>query len=70
MIDELFSLHGRVAVVTGGGNGIGAAVASGLARRGADVAVVDRRLADAEQVAAQIRRAWTKRRGSGMRHFG
>ena len=56
MIDELFSLHGRVAVVTGGGNGIGAAVASGLARRGADVAVVDRRLADAEQVAAQIRR--------------
>ena len=35
-------LDGRVAVVTGGASGIGAAVALALAREGCDVAVVDR----------------------------
>ncbi|MCW2795718.1 MAG: short-chain dehydrogenase [Nocardioides sp.] len=47
-------LEGRVAVVTGAGGGIGRAVALRLARAGAIVVVADRRLAAAEQTAADI----------------
>jgi 3-oxoacyl-[acyl-carrier protein] reductase len=39
-------LEGRAAAVTGGGSGIGAAVALELAREGCDVAVVDRRFTE------------------------
>lgn len=37
-----FDLHGKVAIVTGGNGGIGLGIARGLARAGADVAVVGR----------------------------
>jgi NAD(P)-dependent dehydrogenase (short-subunit alcohol dehydrogenase family) len=37
----LFSLENRVAVVTGGASGLGAAIAAGLAQAGAAIAVVD-----------------------------
>jgi NAD(P)-dependent dehydrogenase (short-subunit alcohol dehydrogenase family) len=39
---ELFSLHGRVAVITGGSSGIGGAMASALAFAGARVVLVAR----------------------------
>jgi 3-oxoacyl-[acyl-carrier protein] reductase len=48
------SLEGRVALVTGGGSGIGANIARGLARAGMDVWVTSRTAARIEAVAAEI----------------
>src|SRR6186713_1165339 len=53
-LDELFSLKGKVAVVTGGASGIGLASAELLAAAGATVAVVDRDADAARQALAKI----------------
>lgn len=52
---ELFSLQHRVALVTGGGRGVGAGIARTLAQQGAMVVVNDLYLERAEAAAATIR---------------
>ncbi len=54
---SLFGLEGKVAVVTGGSGALGAAMAQGLARAGARVAILARRLEGANAAAAMIKAA-------------
>ena len=51
-----FRVDGKLALVTGAGRGIGAAIALGLAEAGAKVVLVSRTASDLERVAAQIER--------------
>ena len=54
-IEELFSLKGKAAAVIGGGGVLAGAMAEGLAKAGADVAILDLNLENAEKQAEKIR---------------
>src|SRR4051794_21832924 len=55
-----FRLDGKVAIVTGGGRGIGAATARAFAAAGADVLVASRTLEQVEVVATEVRASGQK----------
>jgi len=52
---DRFRLEGKVAIVTGAGKGIGAAIALAFADAGADVALLARTVADLDSVANDVR---------------
>ncbi|NEW39391.1 SDR family oxidoreductase [Nocardia cyriacigeorgica] len=54
MILDRFRLDGRVAVVTGAGRGLGAAIAVGFAEAGADVVIAARTESELREVAERI----------------
>lgn len=57
MKKDIFSLDGKIAVVTGGAGGIGHALAMGLGTQGATVVVSSRNQKNIEQVAKEIAEA-------------
>ncbi len=57
-MENLFRLDGKVAVVIGGGGGIGRNLAEGLVQYGAKVAIASRNLENLEKVAKEIRSAY------------
>jgi sorbose reductase len=56
----LFNLEGRTALVTGGGQGLGRAMALGLARHGANIAILDINPETGQDSAHEMERAGVK----------
>ena len=54
MIEQLFTLQGKTALITGGGKGIGAMMTQGLIESGADVIIASRSLETCEAFAAEM----------------
>jgi NAD(P)-dependent dehydrogenase (short-subunit alcohol dehydrogenase family) len=55
MIDPLFDLSGKIAVVTGGSRGLGYQMVKAFAERGADCVIASRKLDNCEAVADEVR---------------
>jgi gluconate 5-dehydrogenase len=60
-LEELFSLKGKVALVTGGGRGIGKFISEGLAEAGADLIITSRKMPNLEAAAKELSQAYSVR---------
>jgi NAD(P)-dependent dehydrogenase (short-subunit alcohol dehydrogenase family) len=58
---NIYDLSGRVAIVTGGGTGIGLMIAQGLASSGAKVYITGRRL----EILQKVADSWSQRDEGG-----
>src|SRR5436305_8028251 len=56
VLEELFALHGRAALVTGGSSGIGYAMAEAIALAGARTVLLARREAELKAAAERIQK--------------
>lgn len=63
--EELFSLKGRRALVTGGATGIGRMIATALVRAGCQVMIASRKGPDCETVAAELNKLAKKEKSGG-----
>ncbi len=59
-MNDIFSLKGKVALVTGASSGLGVQFATALARQGADVAIVARRLEKLNDVKQELEKLGVK----------
>jgi NAD(P)-dependent dehydrogenase (short-subunit alcohol dehydrogenase family) len=64
-VRELFDLSGKVAIVTGGGSGIGRQMADGLAEAGANLVLCARKAERCEQAAAELEQLDVRALGLG-----
>jgi len=66
MVTNPFDLSGKVAVITGGGTGLGNGMAAGLAQAGALVLLAGRRQEVVDRAAAEIRAAGGRAEGASL----
>jgi NAD(P)-dependent dehydrogenase (short-subunit alcohol dehydrogenase family) len=64
-VRELFDLSGKVAIVTGGGSGIGRQMAQGLAESGANLVLCARKAERCEQAAGELEQLGVRALGLG-----
>ncbi len=57
-LSDLFSLKGKIALITGGGRGIGAFISEGLAEAGADLIITSRKLHTLVSTAEKLKAAY------------
>jgi NAD(P)-dependent dehydrogenase (short-subunit alcohol dehydrogenase family) len=67
---DAFDLTGRVAVVTGGSRGLGAAMVAAFAEHGADVVIASRKLGACEELAAELAKRTGRRAVGAAFHAG
>jgi gluconate 5-dehydrogenase len=59
-VQDMFSLKGKVSLVTGGGRGIGEFIATGLAEAGSDLVIASRKIENLEKAADELRKLGVK----------
>ena len=59
-LQDMFSLKGKVSIVTGGGRGIGQYIATGLAEAGSDLVLASRKMENLEKAAEELRKFGVK----------